>query len=80
MFGVVVRLSAGFAGAMLITSILKLVLDNHILPTLANVLGSDNVLYVSLAGVLKWFPLIILITAALTLVYRGVIERRASGV
>lgn len=79
MFGAVIRLAAAFAGSMVAASVLKEVLDPFVLPMLADTIGKDSMLYSSLNGVLIYLPMIVLITACLALVYRGVIERRLSG-
>ena len=80
MFGAVVRLAAAFAGSMLVASVLKEVINPHVLPVLSDTLGSSHLLYRSLDGVVTYLPLVVFLTAAVALVYRGIVERRLSGV
>ena len=80
MFGVAIRLAAGVAGAMLLVSVLKEVLRNHLLIGIKDIIGTDNALYTSLDATLTWLPMIILVTAALAFVYRGIIENRKPNV
>jgi hypothetical protein len=79
MFGVAVRLAAGVAGAMLMLSVLKTVLRDHLLGIIADIVGTSNPMYTALDGGLTWLPAIVLLTAVLAFVYRGVIEHRLSG-
>lgn len=79
MWGAAIRLTAGVAAAMLLLSVLKEVLRDHLLVGIGNILGTDSLLYTSLDGGLTWLPAIILLTGALAFVYRGVIENRLAG-
>lgn len=79
MFGIVIRAAAGFAGAMLYSSILKEVVDNHVLGIIKTELGKSSLLYTSLDGVNQYMPMIIFLTACFLIMYRGVIERRLAG-
>lgn len=70
MFGAVVRVAVGWAGSMLIISVLAEVIEPHVLPRLQ----SDGLLHQALSGTVEWLPLIVTIAALLTLIGRGLAE------
>jgi len=71
MFGAAIRIAAGWAGAMVVSSIVAQVLTNHILPRLSQ----PSLLYRSFDGTATWMPVIVTIAAALALIARGLTER-----
>ena len=79
MFGKAVRAAAAFAAGMLVASVINMFLGSHFLPRLADSLGTDSLLYESLAAVNKWFVLIVLLAAIFGLIARGVTESQVRG-
>lgn len=73
MFGAVVRVAVGWAGSMLLISVLAAVVEPHVLPRLQ----SGSLLYRSLDGTITYLPLIVTVAAVLMLVGRGLAEREA---
>jgi len=76
MFGAVARTAVGWAAGQLFLSIPAAILGPHILPPIADSLGTAHLLYTSLDGVLTWMPLLITIAALLKLIAAGVSEGR----
>lgn len=72
MFGRVVRIAAGWAGAMLFISFVAEVINPHVLPRLTE----GSLLYRSLDGVVTWLPLIVTIAALLALIAGGIAEQQ----
>jgi ABC-type transporter Mla maintaining outer membrane lipid asymmetry permease subunit MlaE len=79
MFGKIIRAAAGFAGAMLVASVLAEVINPYVLPRLKENLGTDHILYTSLDGVTTWLPFIVLIALVLGLIARGIVESKLPG-
>jgi len=79
MFGKIIRAAAGFAGAMLVASVLAEVINPYVLPRLEENLGTDHILYTSLDGVTTWLPFIVLIALVLGLIARGIVESKLPG-
>lgn len=78
MFGAFVRAAAAFAGGMLVSTLLQMVVGDELLQIIANNISKNSVIYTSLDGIVTWFPVLIGLALAVGLVARGVTESRAA--
>jgi len=72
MFGAAIRTAAGWAGGMLVISVLSEIINPVVLPRLAK----GELLYRSLEGAVTFLPLLITVAAIMQLIARALAERR----
>lgn len=72
MYGAVLRVSAGWAGSMLLSAVVA-TFSAVILP----LFSVEGLIYESLDGIATWLPVIATIAALLVLIATGLAERRA---
>lgn len=81
MFGAVIRIAIGFAGMMLLLTLLQETVGAEMLPVIKNGVGAgggvpDSTIVAALEGTLEFGGVIAFVTAALALIARGLSEAR----